>query len=47
MGSPPFESKSSDETYEKIKKIDFKYPSCVTDGAADLISKVIAISALQ
>lgn len=40
VGSPPFESESTDETYKKIRYIKFKFPDHVPEGARDLISKV-------
>ena len=40
VGVPPFESESSEKTYEKIRRIQVKYPKFLTIGAKDLISKV-------
>lgn len=39
-GNPPFVTKSYDETYKKIMKAQYTFPSYVSDGARDLISKV-------
>ncbi|KAF5275868.1 hypothetical protein FQR65_LT04107 [Abscondita terminalis] len=41
VGTPPFESKSSDETYKRIQRVDIKYPSHVPKGAIDLIAKLL------
>lgn len=40
VGSPPFESESTKETYKRIVKCDIKYPAYVTPGARDLVGKV-------
>lgn len=41
VGSPPFESTTTNDTYKRIVKCDVKYPpEYVKDGARDLISKV-------
>ena len=40
VGSPPFESLTTKDTYKRIVKCDIKYPPHVTEGARDLISKV-------
>ncbi|ENN81411.1 aurora kinase B-like [Dendroctonus ponderosae] len=42
-GSPPFESKKQEETYERITKLDMKFGSHISPGAADLISKLVVI----
>jgi len=42
VGSPPFESSSTNDTYKRIVKCEVKYPPYVSDGARDLISKVSA-----
>ncbi|XP_029387848.1 aurora kinase C isoform X1 [Mus pahari] len=41
VGKPPFESSTSSETYRRIRKVDFKFPSSVPAGAQDLISKLL------
>ena len=40
VGSPPFEAEGHSETYRRICKVDLRFPSHVSDGARDLISKV-------
>jgi aurora kinase B len=41
VGSPPFESEDSEKTYAKIRKIQMIYPKFVSQGARDLISKLL------
>lgn len=41
VGRPPFLSDSQQETYSKIKNVQIKWPIQITDGAKDLISKLI------
>ncbi|MGH0180538.1 UNVERIFIED_CONTAM: hypothetical protein FKN15_004535 [Acipenser sinensis] len=41
VGTPPFETKSHEETYRKISKVDFSYPQFVSEGCRDLISKLL------
>ncbi|KAK6479509.1 aurora kinase B-like isoform X2 [Huso huso] len=41
VGTPPFETKSHEETYRKISKVDFSYPQFVNEGCRDLISKLL------
>lgn len=40
MGSPPFETESTERTYDRIKSVDLNFPPSVPKGAADLISRV-------
>jgi aurora kinase B len=40
-GSPPFESEDTSKTYERIRRIDVRYPKHVSQGAKDLISKLL------
>lgn len=40
VGNPPFESSTSEKTYERIKNIDLHFPPNVPSGAKDLIIKV-------
>lgn len=40
VGKPPFEAEGHNETYRRITKVDLRFPSHVSDGARDLISKV-------
>ncbi|VDN56763.1 unnamed protein product [Dracunculus medinensis] len=41
VGKPPFESRTSNETYHLISKVCFEFPDFVPDGARDLISKLL------
>jgi len=41
VGSPPFEAEGHSETYRRICKVDLRFPSHVSDGARDLISKLL------
>ncbi|XP_053558617.1 aurora kinase A [Bombina bombina] len=41
VGKPPFEAETHQETYRRISKVEFNYPPFVTDGARDLISKLL------
>nr|KAI8762999.1 aurora kinase A-A-like; partial [Biomphalaria glabrata] len=41
VGKPPFETESHEETYKKICKVDYKFPDYVSEGARDLISKLL------
>ncbi|CAI8016007.1 Aurora kinase A [Geodia barretti] len=41
VGSPPFESSTQRETYNRICKVDLRFPSHVSEGARDLISKLL------
>ncbi|XP_033342223.1 aurora kinase B [Megalopta genalis] len=41
VGNPPFLSDSQQETYAKIKTVNIEWPSVITPGAKDLISKLI------
>ncbi|KFV06775.1 Aurora kinase A, partial [Tauraco erythrolophus] len=38
---PPFEAETYQETYRAISRVEFKFPPFVTDGARDLISKLL------
>ena len=40
VGKPPFEAEGSTETYRRITQVDLRFPSHVSEGARDLISKV-------
>ena len=40
VGSAPFEAPTSAETYQRISRVDLHFPSHVSAGARDLISKV-------
>lgn len=41
VGSPPFESEDTEKTYAKIRKLQIRYPQFVSQGARDLISKLL------
>lgn len=40
VGKPPFETATQHDTYRRIVNVDVKFPSYVSSGAKDLISKV-------
>ncbi|NXE96037.1 AURKA kinase, partial [Menura novaehollandiae] len=41
VGKPPFEAATYQETYRAISRVEFKFPPFVTEGARDLISKLL------
>nr|AAI69141.1 aurora kinase A [Xenopus tropicalis] len=41
VGKPPFETDTHQETYRRISKVEFQYPSYVSEGARDLVSKLL------
>ncbi|XP_051659298.1 aurora kinase A isoform X2 [Manacus candei] len=41
VGKPPFEATTYQETYRAISRVEFKFPPFVTEGARDLISKLL------
>lgn len=41
VGCAPFESNDTDKTYEKIRRVEIKYPPYLTAGAKDIISKLL------
>nr|XP_033769966.1 aurora kinase A isoform X2 [Geotrypetes seraphini]XP_033769967.1 aurora kinase A isoform X2 [Geotrypetes seraphini] len=41
VGKPPFEMDTHQETYRRISKVDFKFPPFVSEGARDLITKLL------
>ncbi|KAJ8387893.1 hypothetical protein AAFF_G00149280 [Aldrovandia affinis] len=41
VGNPPFETESHQDTYKRITKVDLQFPKVVSDGARDLISKLL------
>ncbi len=41
VGKPPFETESHQETYRRIATVDIKWPSIVSPGARDLITKLL------
>lgn len=40
VGKPPFESENNELTYEKIRRIEIFYPTFMSSGSKDLISRV-------
>ncbi|KAJ8259419.1 hypothetical protein GJAV_G00169050 [Gymnothorax javanicus] len=47
VGKPPFESKRVEETYRRISKVEVTYPSHMSEGSRDLISKLLKHNPLQ
>ncbi|XP_029287315.1 aurora kinase A [Cottoperca gobio] len=43
VGKPPFETKSHEETYRKISRVEYTYPaqSNISDGAKDLVARLL------
>jgi len=41
VGSPPFESPSNNDTYRRIVSVDLRFPSYVSEGARDLVTKLL------
>lgn len=41
VGRPPFETKSHEETYRKISRVEFSYPAHVSEGSRDLINSLL------
>jgi len=41
VGKPPFEAESNNETYRRICKVDLRFPDHVTEGARDLVTKLL------
>ncbi|MBN3298140.1 AURAA kinase, partial [Amia calva] len=41
VGTPPFETKSHEETYRKISRVEFSYPEYVSAGSRDLIGQLL------
>ncbi|XP_078034832.1 aurora kinase C [Augochlora pura] len=44
VGTPPFLAKTYEETYVRIKKAQYKFPDHVSEGARDLISKLLVVN---
>lgn len=40
VGNPPFESTTSDGTYDKIRRLEIRYPSHLSSGSKELIAGV-------
>ncbi|XP_068984043.1 aurora kinase C-like [Bombus flavifrons] len=45
VGKPPFLAETYDETYIKIKKAQYKFPNFISEGAKNLISKLLVVDA--
>jgi len=41
VGNPPFESNNTEQTYEKIRRLEIVYPKHLSPGSIDLISKLL------
>ncbi|XP_078092544.1 aurora kinase C-like [Mustelus asterias] len=41
VGHPPFEAADRQETFRRISKVDLKFPPFVSEGAKDLITKLL------
>ncbi|XP_075032578.1 aurora kinase A [Mixophyes fleayi] len=41
VGKPPFEAETHQETYRRISKVEFQFPPYVSEGARDLVSKLL------
>lgn len=41
VGNPPFEAEGQEATYDRIKKIDLKFPDHVSPEAQDLIGHIL------
>jgi serine/threonine protein kinase len=41
VGNPPFETEDEQQTYERIKKVDVRYPTWMEPCAKDFISKLL------
>lgn len=47
VGNPPFEAETYQETYRRISRVEVTYPDFVTEGARDLISRLLKHSPSQ
>jgi len=41
VGKPPFETETHEDTYKRISRVQYTFPSFVTAGARDLVSKLL------
>jgi aurora kinase len=41
VGNPPFEAENNEQTYNRIKCIDLKFPDFLSNDVKDLISKIL------
>ncbi|KAL4449572.1 hypothetical protein ABPG74_007395 [Tetrahymena malaccensis] len=46
-GQPPFETKSYDQTYDRIKKVQFSFPDYLSIEVRDLLSKILVYEKSQ
>ncbi|CAJ0936538.1 unnamed protein product, partial [Mesorhabditis belari] len=44
VGSPPFESDDTQVTYRKIRHVDYQFPSSTSEGARDLIRRLLVFN---
>uniref|UniRef100_A0A8C8W8B9 non-specific serine/threonine protein kinase n=1 Tax=Peromyscus maniculatus bairdii TaxID=230844 RepID=A0A8C8W8B9_PERMB len=47
VGMPPFEAHTHQETYRRISRVEFTFPDFVTEGARDLISRLLKHNSSQ
>ncbi|XP_032758535.1 aurora kinase A [Rattus rattus] len=47
VGMPPFEAHTYQETYRRISRVEFTFPDFVTEGARDLISRLLKHNSSQ
>lgn len=49
VGKPPFEAKSHEETYRRISRVEYTYPSQsnISDGAKDLVARLLKHNPMQ
>lgn len=49
VGKPPFETRSHEETYRKISRVEYTYPaqSNITAGAKDLVARLLKHNPMQ
>ena len=47
VGKPPFEAATYEETYRRIGRAEYSFPSHVSDGARDLIRGVSTMSGVS
>ena len=41
VGNPPFEAEDHKRTYERIKRIDLKFPDHLSEEVKDLVSRIL------
>lgn len=47
VGKPPFEAESQQDTYKRIRDVDLRFPSHVSEEARDLIRRLLRRSPRQ